>query len=461
MRISREGLIILFFGLLAMVAFLRSGIALTLLTGMVFLFIPLSALVWVYIASKSIEVKREIPDEGVAGEQVFGTYRLTTKSTLPSFGIRFTDTATRGYVSGDELTAVTGTTLRESSSVLGRFMKYLGVTVLEEVDQFAKSFYLVGLEGEFPVNFPPLIRGNWHNKKIPLTFPVRGKYRVGPGIVEVGDPFGIFSLKIEAEGFSETLILPTWQSLRYFPIGGRSIMLKEEINPLEREGTSPEFFGIREYHTGDPLKTVHWKLTAKHRRIIVKQFTQQVESNWGIILDLKKGYNAGEGRETSLEYMIEIAASLLELFDEERVPHILAIAANELQVIENLRGEKSNYEELRMLAGCTNDGSENLMKRAASLTSDYPQVSWILITSRKDKDIADSVEILGRYGAAVLVTHVEMISFISDDLPQNMIQSWRKMWGVEMESFDDAILASGAKIFKIRKGDDLSNIYFS
>jgi len=104
-------MIVIFFGSIAIAAFMRSWIALTLFTGLIFLSIPLFSLIWAMIAAKSIEIRRELPDEGVAGEQLFATYQLTSRSFFSAFGVRFTDNATRGYISGLDLTASSTLTL--------------------------------------------------------------------------------------------------------------------------------------------------------------------------------------------------------------------------------------------------------------------------------------------------------------------------------------------------------------
>lgn len=461
MKISREGLIVIFFGSIAVAAFIRSWIALTLLTGLLFLSIPLISMIWAYFAIRSIEIRRELPDEGVAGEQLFATYRITANSIFPAFGVRFTDNATRGYISGVDLSASSTMALRESSSMMGRFLKYCGIILVEEIDLFEEAFHKAGLNADFPLDFPPLNQGTWLNRSLPLVFPVRGKYRVGSGEVEAGDPLGLFKFNIKVKGFTEVLILPTWASLKYFPMGGSSKIVRDENIPQHREGASPEFLGIREYQEGDPLKFVHWKLTARHNKLMVKQFVKQVESSWGIILDLRKGYNAGQGRETSLEYMIELSAGLLELFDDEKIPHILTLAADDILVSESLKGERMFEQELRMLAGSRNDGSLHLQGRAGSFAENYPGVSWILITARQDQDIINSIETLNQFGGTVLVVSINFKSFLTEDFSTDTLQKWHKMWGGDIEGFDDTVISTGAVLYKVNKGDDLSHTFFS
>ena len=460
MKLSREGQAFIFFGALALSAFLRSYIQLALFTGIAFLSIPILAIIWTFLALRGIEIRRDLPEEGISSEFIYAVYRITGHSILPAFGVRFEDNATRGFISHEDIASTEGMVLRKSSSPMMRILESFGLVVLEETDLFEEAFQSVGIQADFPVPFPTLWRGRWFEKTIPLRFPVRGKYRVGSGKITAGDPLGIFKMSVDVSSFGEILILPNWSTLTRFPGGGSSRILRDENIPREQEGSSPEFLGVREYHPGDPLKTVHWKLTARHRRLMVKQFVQQVESSWGVLLDLRRGTNAGKGGETTLEYMISITAAILERFDEEKIPHALILAADDLTIRESMRGERRFPDELRLIAGCKNDGTLTLYERALNLIGRYPQMSWVLITSRKDDDIINSIEALTSYGGSTLLTGIDINSFLSEDVSSELLTKWRRMWGEEVRDFETAVLSLGASLYQVRRGDDLSMIFY-
>ena len=460
MTFSREGWVLAFFGGLALSAFLRSYIPLALFTSIAFLSLPILAVIWTLLALRGIEIRRDLPEEGISSEYIYAVYRIAGHSFLPAFGVRFEDNATRGFITAEEMTTSGGLALRKASSPVMQFLELLGLVVLEETDLFEEAFHSVGIQSDFPVPFPTLWRGRWYERTIPVRFPVRGKYRVGPGKIIAGDPLGIFKMSVEVSGFGEILILPNWSTLERFPVGGSSRILRDENIPREQEGSSPEFLGVREYHPGDPLKTVHWKLTARHRRLMVKQFVQQVESSWGIILDLRKGTNAGKGTETTLEYMVSITAAILERFDEEKVPHALILAADDMTIRESMRGERVFPDELRLIAACKNDGFMPLYERSLNLVGRYPQMSWIIITARKDKDIINSIEALSSYGGTALLTEIDINSFLSEDVSGELLTKWRQMWGEELKDFEMAVLSLGASLYQVHRGDNLSMVFY-
>ncbi len=51
-----------------------------------------------------------------------------------------------------------------------------------------------------------------------------------------------------------------------------------------------EIFDIREYKIGDPVKNIHWKLTAKAGELMVKEFSQPISEGISIILDFSNPY---------------------------------------------------------------------------------------------------------------------------------------------------------------------------
>ena len=118
-------------------------------------------------------------------------------------------------------------------------------------------------------------------------------------------------------------------------------------------------------------------------------------------------------------------------------------------------------EELRLLAASRNDGIMHLQQRAENMSEKYPYISWVLITARNDEDILDSIDALSKFGAEVLVAHVNFNSFLAEDIPPESMRKWRKMWGVEVEDFDKKVIGVGAKLHQISKGDDQSLLFFN
>ena len=109
----------------------------------------------------------------------------------------------------------------------------------------------------------------------------RGFFRIGPPTLRSGDLFGFFSSEITTRDRDYVLVYPRVVSLPEIgmpsarPLGETrgGIRIFEDISrPM----------GLRDYHTGDPLKTVDWKATARTQELQVR--TYEPSSSMTVIL---------------------------------------------------------------------------------------------------------------------------------------------------------------------------------
>jgi uncharacterized protein (DUF58 family) len=85
--------------------------------------------------------------------------------------------------------------------------------------------------------------------------------------------------------------------------------------PARIGGSGTDFFGVREYHPGDSLRTLDWRLTARHpRKFFTKEFEQEEIAEIGLILDARQTMDLRIGEESLFEYGVSAAASLAEMF---------------------------------------------------------------------------------------------------------------------------------------------------
>ena len=138
----------------------------------------------------------------------------------------------------------------------------------------------------------------------------RGIYTLGPTSLETADPLGMFTVRID---FSETvtmMVVPPVVPLPQIEIapGGRTGEGKSTSSGLERTIVAG---GVREYIPGDSLRWLHWPTTARKNKPFVRVFDFSPASNWWILLDMDPDVHAGEGQESTEEYSVILAASLV------------------------------------------------------------------------------------------------------------------------------------------------------
>jgi uncharacterized protein (DUF58 family) len=138
----------------------------------------------------------------------------------------------------------------------------------------------------------------------------RGLWTLGPVLLISQDALGFFKMKKTIDTFSEILVYPRLFRVFAFPPLAKGSISWMGVETAKISGDSHEFFGVREYQKGDALSRIHWPSTAKHNRLIVKQFERSAVEEVTVVLDLKKGHDIGTGKDTTLEYAVKIAGSI-------------------------------------------------------------------------------------------------------------------------------------------------------
>ena len=138
-----------------------------------------------------------------------------------------------------------------------------------------------------------------------LTCYRRGLHSLGPVTIESQVPFGLFRRRRPKEAPLSVLVYP-----RAFPMRGLALVegAQGPSQHPQSARSGQEIIGSREYHPGDPLRHIHWRNTARLRRLVVKEVEDTAERALTLAFDASR--SVGEGRETTLEYSIKLAASL-------------------------------------------------------------------------------------------------------------------------------------------------------
>jgi uncharacterized protein (DUF58 family) len=115
---------------------------------------------------------------------------------------------------------------------------------------------------------------------------IRGVYNIGPLDVEYTDPFGL-GIGRSAIGGSQSLyvipaIVPLSDSGPIFVSGDGTARL------VQRTATgSDDDLMTREYRTGDALRRVHWRASARHGELMVRQEEQRSFPEARLLLDTR------------------------------------------------------------------------------------------------------------------------------------------------------------------------------
>jgi uncharacterized protein (DUF58 family) len=184
---------------------------------------------------------------------------------------------------------------------------------------------LPGYRGTATFHLPAQGSYSWRGEGIGRR---RGSYDMGNFIVKVSDPLGFFSVKERITNKRSIIVYPTAIDLPFF----QALPRQEPGASKRRWFTSESGINaarVREYISGDSLRNIHWRTTAHTGNLMVKEFDPDTvnysyKDIW-IVLDMHEAAHYGEGEETTEEYAVTIAASLIKKYvDSEKNVGLLA-----------------------------------------------------------------------------------------------------------------------------------------
>lgn len=211
-------------------------------------------------------------------------------------------TVERGIISpaAFEDDSVTVRLALENRSRRGRFM-------LEVIDSIPAAEPAL----RKPMIFVARLKGK-ERKEYEFSFSAfkRGAYTFGPIAVRSSYPLGVASVDQVAGERLQFTVYPRIFDIPFVPLLTSGSIQQTGVEALSKTGGSDEFYGTREYKTGDSLKYIHWPLSAKHMAFIVKEFEIRGSTQVMAILDFDKRTNLGTEKDTTFEYALKIAVSI-------------------------------------------------------------------------------------------------------------------------------------------------------
>lgn len=143
----------------------------------------------------------------------------------------------------------------------------------------------------------------------------RGDFSWKSSRIKVSDPLGLIQTEMLLPESSAIQIRPQVKKFKRIPIRPRNTVHSPGSIPARIGGSGTDFFGVREYHPGDPLRSLDWRLTARHpRKFFTKEFEQEEIAEIGLILDARRNTDIRIGEKSLFDHGVDATASLAEMF---------------------------------------------------------------------------------------------------------------------------------------------------
>jgi uncharacterized protein (DUF58 family) len=144
---------------------------------------------------------------------------------------------------------------------------------------------------------------------------VRGRHAWKDITIGSGESFGLFQRRLEVRAVNEIHTVPAVTHLRNVKIVPRKTHGFSGPISARRSGAGMVFWGVREFHLGDALQQINWKVSSRHEdNLFTNEFEQERITDVGLILDARAPLNLTVQGETLFDYAVLAAAALAETF---------------------------------------------------------------------------------------------------------------------------------------------------
>lgn len=141
-----------------------------------------------------------------------------------------------------------------------------------------------------------------------LLLPRRGVYQYRKLKAACSFPFGLVECRRSLPIAGEIVVYPSTYQCDPPAAGGFEPMVGGKFTGGNRSSSGDSFHGVRPYQTGDPVKMIHWRSSAKGLGMMTKEFDEELSGRVGIITDCTP---TGTDRSKALDAASRAAASLV------------------------------------------------------------------------------------------------------------------------------------------------------
>ena len=229
----------------------------------------------------------------------------------------------------------------------------------------------------------------------------RGRYAPNDICVYAGDSLGISWRERSFEAPNDTLlVLPKPEPV---PLDLRAVAgwSSEDSEAGLAEGGGIEPRGVRELRSGDSLRHVHWRSSARHRTLLVKQFEAGGLSDMTILCDTHVPPGS-RGADASLEHAIRNAAFVARELLAVGAAVRLAGQGITGACTEMRRGKRHYRRILEALGGIEPSGTDLATYLQSERPDCGPDSAVYLFTA----DVDGAMSCVQRFGSARLTVYL-------------------------------------------------------
>jgi uncharacterized protein (DUF58 family) len=280
--------------------------------------------------------------------------------------------------------------------------------------------------------------------RTPLTR--RGHFRIEPLQIRTGDPFGLFEASAAVGTGVPVVVYPRIEPLPLWRLPAAAIDGSHSMPERTLQAT-PLAVTVRPWAPGDAFNRIHWKSTARHGDIQVKEFDLEQTADAWILLDLDRNVQAGRGVESTVEAAVRVAASVADKALLENRAVGMTVNSHHLAQLPPDRGGRQHLKVMQLLAAVEGDGTQPLSEALVGTVGRIRRgMTAVVITSSLDRDWVKPLATLRSRAVGCVVVSVDGAAY--DRLARDEDLRRRGLPPYQPDSERDAIQAQSARALR-------------
>lgn len=247
---------------------------------------------------------------------------------------------------------------------------------------------------------------------------LKGEYAVGPLRTRSLDALGLGAEDAVVVAPSKVMVAPAMESLAHAQLGPRRTRPWFGHVPSRHIGAGSEFWGIREYVSGDDMRRINWKASARFDTLYSNEYQGERSGDVVIIVDARRESAIGTPTVNAVEIGVRAALGVAEhvLASKNRVG--LIVQRDVLDWVPPAFGRKQLYRILDHLIHVRAGGEWPFSFVTWVLTRYFPRDALVvLISPLTDRMSLDAVMTLAAHGYDVSILSPSPLEIEKQYLP--------------------------------------------
>ena len=133
----------------------------------------------------------------------------------------------------------------------------------------------------------------------------RGRFEIEEAYLRQYGPLGLMARQIRIGQPQKVRVVPNFRAVsRYALLAVADKTSAIGVRRLRRRGEGMEFDCLREYREGDQLRQIDWKATARHRRLIARQYEDERHQQVMLVFDCGRRMRAIDGELSHFDHAL-------------------------------------------------------------------------------------------------------------------------------------------------------------